>query len=159
MIGRRGMRFGWPARQRFLEDEGGIDEQSAELEDAGNNGHSAAKADAPLGVLRFKANAQAWRQNLRRALLLAPLARPDRERLLRWLNNLRSREAWQAARLEHTIATKQLLLEVLREGSGSRPMESSTAVEEASPAEPDEAPDGVVLRYGFGRDNNRGGTR
>jgi hypothetical protein len=135
LIGRRRGGFGWPGPSgyRFLEDGESCDEQYATSDR--DHGHSADKTDTPLGLPRFKANAQTWRQRLRQELRLAPLTRHDRERLRRWLNNLRTREAWQAARLEHTIATKRLLLEALRDGGALRPTEASSAAEEISCAE------------------------
>jgi hypothetical protein len=56
----------------------------------------------------------------------------DREQIIRWLNNLRAREAWQAARLEHTIAVKHLLLEALSGGKSPRPGASTPTAEEAA---------------------------
>lgn len=137
LIGRRGAGFGWPGPpgRRFLEDGDSFDERYAAPDDRGNHERSAEKADTPLGIARFKANAQAWRQRLRGELAAVPLTRPDRERLVRWLNNLRTRETWQAARLEHTIATKRLLLEVLRGGSALGPTEANSAVDDAACAE------------------------
>jgi hypothetical protein len=134
LIRRRGLRFGWPGPpgQQLLRDEENFDERYPTPDDEGNHGHTAGASDAPFGILRFKANAQAWRQRLHRELLLAPLTGPDRERIMRWLNNLRGREVWQAARLEHTIATKRLLLEALNGGKSARPSGSRPAAEEAT---------------------------
>jgi hypothetical protein len=134
LYGRRGAGFGWSGRPglRHRAENESFDEQYFTNEDEGNQGLSAGKDDAPLGILRFKANTEAWRQKLQRELLLAPLAAADRERITRWLNNLRGREAWQAARLEHTLATKRLLLETLSGGKSPRPSGLRPAAKEAT---------------------------
>lgn len=70
----------------------------------------------PIGVRRWVATAAERRRALERQLLAGPLTPAAREKLERWLHNLEAREAWQAARLEHTVAVKQLLIEALRGG-------------------------------------------
>lgn len=91
--------------------------------------------DAPLGLLRFKANAEAWRGKLERQFGVSPPTCADRERIIRWLNNLRGREAWLVARLEHTLATKRLLVEVLTGEKTAQASELRPPVEEAAPVE------------------------
>ena len=105
---------GFP-RSPYPNDEAIFDEQYPRDDDEDYQRQSAGRDNTPLGLSRFKANAEAWRRKLQRELLLAPLTAAERERIMRWLINLRAREAWQAARLEHTIATKRLLIEALGE--------------------------------------------
>ena len=105
---------GFP-RSPYPNDEAIFDEQYLRDDNEGYQRQSAGRDNTPLGLSRFKANAEAWRRKLQRELLLAPLTAAERERIMRWLINLRAREAWQAARLEHTIATKRLLIEALGE--------------------------------------------
>jgi hypothetical protein len=133
----RGVGFGWSRRPglRHLIAGETFDERYPTDDDEDNQGPSACEDNLPLGVLRFKANAEAWRQKLQREFLLAPMTAADRERITRWLSNLRGREAWQAARLEHTIATKRLLIEALSGGKSSRPSGTRPAAEEAALAD------------------------
>ncbi len=72
--------------------------------------------ELPLGIVRWRARAQARRTEIERQLFDAPLNPARREALKRWLRNLESREAWQAARLEHTVALKKLVGEALDVG-------------------------------------------
>jgi hypothetical protein len=123
--------------------------------DEGNHDAARGKGDTPVGVLRFKAGAEAWRRRLQRQLLLAPLTASDRERITRWLNNLRGRAAWQAARLEHTVATKRLLLDALNGEEPPRPPRSGPADGTAPGPKTEKTTDGVVLRHEPGGDNRR----
>jgi hypothetical protein len=76
-----------------------------------------AAGETPIGVRRWVATAAERRRALERQLLAGPLTPAAREKLERWLNNLQAREAWQVARLDHTVAVKQLLIEALRAGN------------------------------------------
>lgn len=69
--------------------------------------------ELPLGIVRWRARVLARRHELERQLFDAPLNPARREALKRWLRNLETREAWQAARLEHTVALKQILRQAL----------------------------------------------
>ena len=109
---RRRLGSDWSEFPQYPNDAEVLEQQYLRNDDQGQSGR---RDDAPLGISRFKANAEAWRRKLRRDLLLAPLTVADRERITRWLFNLRGREAWQTARLEHTIATNRLLIEALEE--------------------------------------------
>jgi hypothetical protein len=125
---------GWSGRPglRYPIDGERFDEQYSRLGDDGKQGPSSGKGSVPVGLLRFRARAEVWRRSLERELLAAPLTASDRERMTRWLNNLRAREAWEAARLEHTVAVKRLLLEALRGGASPGRSVSEPAAEAAA---------------------------
>jgi hypothetical protein len=95
-----------------LKREDDFDQQDPAHEED-NQRDSPGKDVVPQGLLRFKANARLWRARLERELRVSPPTAADRERILRWVNSLRGREAWLEARLEHAAATKRLLVEVL----------------------------------------------
>jgi hypothetical protein len=134
---RRGAGLGWsayPELQHFDGDDS-CNEQYGAFGDAGDQELALGGDNVPLGLRRFKAGTEAWRRRLQAQLLLAPLTAADRVRLMRWVNNLRAREAWQAARLEHTIATKRLLLEALSGGTPPRSRDATPAAEKTATAE------------------------
>jgi hypothetical protein len=74
----------------------------------------------PLGLLRFRASAEAYRRKLQAELLAGPLRVAEREQLEVWLSNLKTREAWHAARLEHAVAVKRMIIEALADGAVPR---------------------------------------
>lgn len=89
-----------------------------------------------MGVLRFRADARERRAKLERELLAGPLRLGDRERILRWLNNMKAREAWQVARLEHTVEMKNILLKVLGRNKEGHPDDvGSRDADQPEPAE------------------------
>jgi hypothetical protein len=129
--------FSWSAHPELqhLDGDDSCNEQYPAFGDAGDEELAVGGDKVPLGVRRFKAATEAWRRRLQAQLLLAPLTAADRVRLMRWVNNLRGREAWQAARLEHTVATKRLLLEALSGGSPPRSRDATSAAGKTATAE------------------------
>ena len=140
VIRRGGEGFGRPRYRRppSLNTEANFDEQYAAQDDKGYQGQWAGKVSTPLGLRRFKANAEAWRRKLERELSGDPPVGAHRERIERWVRNLRSREAWFAARLEHSIATKRLLVEFLN-GEKSTNAARSTAASKSGPSVEEDA--------------------
>jgi hypothetical protein len=140
LIRRRGGGFGRPRNPRpsHLNIQENHDEARSAQDDEDYQGRWAGEVSTPLGLRRFKANAEAWRRKLERELVSGPPVGAHRERIVLWVRNLGSREAWFAARLEHTIATKRLLVEFLN-GEKSTNTEKSTAASKSRPVVEEEA--------------------
>ena len=89
-----------------------------------------------MGVFRFRADMRERRAKLERELLAGPLGIADCERILRWLNNIKTREAWQAARLEHVTGMKDILVKALGRNLPGYPDNfGSPAAEQPEPAD------------------------
>jgi hypothetical protein len=141
LIRHRGETFRSP---RHAGPAGPTQEESLDDQDAGRDedilGQSPRRGGVPIGLQRFKANAEAWRGRLERELRVSPQTSGDRERIVRWLNNLNGRETWLAARLEHTIATKRLLAEALKRDKSAGVSRSRQPIEEVKPDDDGEKP-------------------
>jgi hypothetical protein len=113
-------------RPRIGAAAAGVSEADRSAESRSSDQQQSAAGGIPIGVRRWVATAAERRRALERQLLAGPLTPAAREKLERWLRNLEAREAWQSARLEHTVAVKQLLIEALRGGDQqeARPREA-----------------------------------
>jgi len=119
---------GYPDRQ--------VEENWSSPGDFGGENGGCDKNGLPIGVLRFRADARERRAKLERDLLAGPLGLAERERLLRWLNHMKAREAWQTARLEHIVGMRNILLKALGRNQPGYPDDAgSRAAEQPVPAE------------------------
>jgi hypothetical protein len=84
-------------------------------------------ADSMIGLARWRAKAEMRRRELERKLSCEQLDANGRLLKMRWLRNLEGREAWLAARLEHTTAMRRMVIEALGRGEGVGPVRSKEA--------------------------------